>query len=170
MTHWDVYLTLSFSTESLVCRRTSVTRWTLRRCYCSWKSIHQKQSYRTEPAEACCLCCNPFIASLCHQFTQKVTLPSESRVRNTQCKEEEGTRRDAWLCEMACLLGAQLSFSFQPWCIHVEKLCCCGWRCSLVVKDYLIVFWFQPNCSGWWFLPIHWQSLNHFFLFFYKGS
>lgn len=91
-THWDVYLTLSFSTESLVCRRTSVTRWTLRRCYCSWKSIHQKQSYRTEPAEACCLCCNPFIASLCHQFTQKVTLPSESRVRNTQSVKRKKVR------------------------------------------------------------------------------
>lgn len=115
---------------SSVPRNARVTWWTGRCCYSIWKSIHPKQSYKTEPAEARCLCRNPVIASPCQQFTKEMNLPSYSRVRKTESVKREKARvlcwcterRDSVKCHFFGCTAFFFLFSFQSWWLDVWKL------------------------------------------------
>lgn len=111
-------------------------------------------SPKTERADACCLCCNPFIASSCHKFTKEMNLTSYSRVRKTGSVKRKEAHK---LCR--CTLrgvtlwngispGAHLFFSLQSLWLDVRELCSWG---SLSDKswDAIVVSQITRFCSDY---------------------
>lgn len=127
-------------------------------------------SPKTERADACCLCCNPFIASSCHKFTKEMNLTSYSRVRKTGSVKRKEAHK---LCR--CTLrgvtlwngispGAHLFFQFTisvTWCKGVVQLGISQWqklRCNCGVTDYPILLRLQPSCSCLWLCLFNHES------------
>lgn len=112
----ELFLSLWF------CRKAVVTWWTMRCSYCIQKSIHQKQSSRTE---AHCLSCNPVIASPCQQFTTEMNLEWE----NSKCGKEKGSDVvSVWLCEMVFLWMHCFFYSVSNLGYLIEGSCAVGAR------------------------------------------